>query len=104
MMAGVSFDLMVLAIDADADVDAVRAMLGRCRDNPHPEGELDGRIVAFYEQLRLRLPDDSAGYSECPWMSMPLPVGVDHVFVTSVFRPVGRRPSAPSPSLPSSTA
>lgn len=89
MMTGVSFDMMVLAIDADADAGAVRAMLGRCRGNPHPESELDDRIVRFYEQLRSRFPDDSAGYPECPWMSMPLSVGVDHVFCHISFSPRG---------------
>src|SRR5215469_17234212 len=89
MMTGVSFDLMVLAIDADTGAGAVRAMLRRCRGNLHPEGELDDRIVAFYEQLRSRFPDDSAGYSECPWMSMPLSVGVDHVFCHISFSPRG---------------
>ena len=89
MLAGVSFDLMVLAIDADADAVAMRAMLGRCRGNPHPDGELDDRIVAFYEQLRLRFPDDPADYPGCPWMSMPLSVGVDHVFCHISFSSCG---------------
>jgi hypothetical protein len=89
MMTGVSFDLMVLAIDADAGAGAVRAMLGRCQGNPHPEGELDERIVAFYEQLRSRFPDDPAGYPQCPWMSMPLSVGVDHVFCHISLSPRG---------------
>lgn len=89
MMTGVSFDLMVLAIDADADAGAVRTMLGRCLGNPHPEGELDERIVAFYEQLRSRFPDDSVRYPECPWMSTPLSVGIDHVLCHISFSPRG---------------
>lgn len=89
MMTDVSFDLMVLAIDTNADAGAVRAMLERCQGNPHPEGDLDERIVAFYEQLRSRFPDDSADYPECPWMSMPLSAGVDHVFCHISFSPRG---------------
>lgn len=89
MMTGVSFDLMVLAIDTDAGAGAVRAMLERCQGNPHPEGEPDERIVAFYEQLRSRFPDDSSGYPECPWMSMPLSAGVDHVFCHISLSPRG---------------
>ena len=53
----VSFDLDVLAVDRDADDDHVRAMILRCRSNAHPEGELDDRIVRFYEALRARYPD-----------------------------------------------
>ena len=45
--------------------------------------------MAFYEQLRSRFPDDSAGYPECPWMSMPLSVGVNHVFCNISFPPRG---------------
>jgi hypothetical protein len=53
----VSFDLDVLAIDTAASDDAVRAMAKRCWSGQHPEGELDERIVGFYESLRGRYPD-----------------------------------------------
>jgi hypothetical protein len=76
-----SFDLWVLAIDGWTDVAEVAAMVDRCRGGEHVEGELDQRIVGFYERLRARFPDrppylDPDG---CPWMSTPLDVGIDHV-------------------------
>jgi hypothetical protein len=82
-----SFDLAVLAIDGWTDVSEVAAMVDRCQSSVHIEGELDERIVGFYERLRARFPDyppygDSDG---CPWMSMPLDVGIDHVFMCLSF-------------------
>jgi len=75
----VSYDLVVLSIADDADDVAVRAMAERCRETSHPEGELDERIVAFYEELRVQYPDYPPYPVVSPWMSMPLDVGIDHV-------------------------
>ncbi|MBK1787522.1 hypothetical protein [Prauserella cavernicola] len=80
-----SFDLVVLAADAVADDAAVREMAGRCRAADHIDGELDERVVGFYERLRGRFPDHGAGGPDSPWMSTPLAVGIDHVFLTMSF-------------------
>jgi hypothetical protein len=44
-----SFDLVVLAARPDATDAEVRAMADICQGWHHPEGELDERIVVFYE-------------------------------------------------------
>lgn len=54
-------------------------MVGRCQSSVHVEGELDQRIAGFYERLRARFPDGN------PWMSIPLDVGIDHVFMSLSF-------------------
>lgn len=76
-----SFDLAVLAMDEFADEDAAKAMFERCNALDHPDGELDERIVAFYEELRSRFPDYPPYDESTPWMSMPLSAGVDHVIM-----------------------
>jgi hypothetical protein len=81
----VSFDLDVLAIDPAASDDAVRAMVKRCWSGEHSEGELDERIVGFYESLRARYPDFPPYGDDSPWMSMPLDVGIDHVSMSVSF-------------------
>jgi hypothetical protein len=78
---GVSFDLHVLAIDPSANLEAVQAMVERCQRWPHPEGDLDSRIVGFYEDLQSGHPDHPPYPDDSPWMSMPLDVGVDHVMM-----------------------
>ena len=82
-----SFDLGVLAIDGWADVAEVIAMVDRCNGLVHVEGELDQRIVGFYERLRARFPDHPPGWDadDNPWMDMPLNVGIDHVFMSMSF-------------------
>ena len=82
-----SFDLGVLAIDGWTDVAEVTAMVDRCQSSVHVEGELDERIVGFYERLRARFPDypPYSDSDDCPWMSMPLDVGIDHVFMCLSF-------------------
>jgi hypothetical protein len=79
----VSFGFGVLAIDGWSDVAEVAAMVDRCEGPAHVDGELDPRIVAFYERLRARFPDHPPYpvSDESPWMSMPLDVGIDHVFM-----------------------
>ena len=74
-----SFGLVVLAVDPGATDVAVRAMAERCQSLHHPEGELDDRIVGFYENLRARYPDFPPYDHDSPWMDMPLNVGIDHV-------------------------
>jgi hypothetical protein len=75
---GVSFDLAVLAMDASADAEQARAMAARCfRSASHVQGELDERIVAFYEALCTRFPEDDP---DSPWMAGP-DAGIDHVIM-----------------------
>jgi hypothetical protein len=83
----VSFDLGVLAIDGWTDVAEVIAMVDRCNALVHVEGELDQRIVGFYERLRARFPDHGpdSDADENPWMSTPLDVGIDHVFMCVTY-------------------
>ncbi|MFD4867037.1 hypothetical protein [Streptomyces sp. NPDC058412] len=80
-----SFDLAVLAMDASADAVAARGMFERCSSGSHPEGELDERVVAFYERLRSHFPDHSPCAEDSPWMSTPLSVGIDHVIMHLSF-------------------
>jgi hypothetical protein len=77
-----SFDLIVVAVAPDATDAQVRAMVQRCRSHHHPDGELDERIVGFYEELRTAYPDFPPYPLDCPWMSMPLAIGIDHVAMT----------------------
>ncbi|WP_236787728.1 hypothetical protein [Amycolatopsis sp. GM8] len=77
----VSFDLVVLAAE-DADDAAIREMVDRCSEPNHTEGELDERVAGFYERLRGRFPDDGEVGADSPWMSTPLSVGIDHVFMS----------------------
>jgi hypothetical protein len=82
----VSFDLAVLAMDEGAGDQDARLMFERCnRSGLHDEGDLDPRIVAFYEQLRSDFPDHPPYDPQSPWMSMPLAVGVDHVIMHLSF-------------------
>jgi hypothetical protein len=85
----VSFDLVILAIDASADLEDARAMTEDCQGPVHRDGELDARIVAFYWELRALYPDHPPYDPESPWMSMPLDVGIDHVSVTISHSPRG---------------
>ncbi|MCX4804678.1 hypothetical protein OG594_24185 [Streptomyces sp. NBC_01214] len=80
-----SFDLAVLAMDESADVAAVRAMFDRCTSDHHDEGELDERVVGFYERLRSLFPDRPPFAAESPWMSTPLTIGIDHVIMNLSF-------------------
>lgn len=48
-----SFDLTILATALDASDDEIRVQALQCAAwLDHPEGDLDERIVAFYETLR----------------------------------------------------
>ncbi|MFE6867758.1 hypothetical protein ACFVFS_14450 [Kitasatospora sp. NPDC057692] len=80
-----SFDLAVLAMDASADAAAARAMFERCNSLHHDEGELDERVVGFYERLRSQFPDYPPRPADSPWMSTPLAVGIDHVIMNLSF-------------------
>ncbi|NYF55779.1 hypothetical protein [Micromonospora purpureochromogenes] len=74
-----SFDLVVLAMAPNASLAEARAMLDHCTSGHHRDGELDEHIVAFYEELRARYPDEPPLPPDSPWMSTPLAVGIDHV-------------------------
>jgi hypothetical protein len=81
----VSFDLAVLAMDVSADASAAAAMFERCGSRDHVEGELDERVIGFYERLRAMFPDDGSLGSDSPWMSTPLAAGIDHVIMHLTF-------------------
>ncbi|WP_446216977.1 hypothetical protein [Micromonospora sp. IBHARD004] len=84
-----SFDLLVLAVDRSAHPDDARAMVEHCTSLCHRDGELDERIVAFYDDLRVRYPDEPPYGPDSPWMSMPLGVGIDHVEMHISWSPRG---------------
>jgi hypothetical protein len=86
-----SFDLDVLAADPGSADAQVRAMVERCRSLNHPDGELDPRIVRFYEILRARYPDFPPYGDDSPWMMTPLSVGIDHVTMHISFSGRGAR-------------
>jgi hypothetical protein len=67
----------LVAVDSSVSDDAVRAMVERCSSDRRPEGELDERIVGFYESLRSRYPGCPPYGDDSPWISMPLSVGID---------------------------
>lgn len=73
------FDLMVLAMNADATASDARVMAARCQRDDHVEAELDCRIVGFYRELTERFPDHSPTPEDSPWAGTPLGTGVDHV-------------------------
>ncbi len=60
-------------------------MFERCLSGSHIEGELDERVVKFYERLRSRFPDRPPYPQDHPWMSTPLDVGIDHVIMNLSF-------------------
>ncbi len=65
-------------MSTSAGAEQARAMAERCwRSAAHPEGELDQRIAAFYEELLSRFPPASR---DSPWMAGP-DVGIDHVIM-----------------------
>ncbi|SIN44498.1 hypothetical protein [Micromonospora cremea] len=83
------FDLVVLAVEPSATADVVRQMADHCTGMEHRDGELDQRIVSFYEELRARFPDHPPYDPESPWMSAPLAVGIDHVSMNISYSPRG---------------
>jgi hypothetical protein len=77
-----SFDLAVVAAEPGADEAAARELIERCYDRrPHLEGDLDARIVTFYEELRAIYPDHPPHAEDAPWACAPLDTGIDHVFM-----------------------
>jgi hypothetical protein len=80
-----SHDLHVLAVNPSATDAEIRAVARRCQSLSHPVGELDERIVGFYECLRARFPDFPPYHTDSPWMMMPLSVGIDHVTMHMSF-------------------
>ncbi|WP_435125295.1 hypothetical protein [Actinacidiphila sp. bgisy144] len=79
-----SFDLGVLAMDEHVDGASAAAMYQRCQAGAHPEGDPDERVIAFYESLRARFPDQ-ADSVDSPWMERPLDIGIDHVMLTMSY-------------------
>ncbi|MFF5484857.1 hypothetical protein [Streptomyces virginiae] len=61
----------------------VRCSIGT--SDHHDEGELDERVVGFYEQLRSLFPDRPPFAAESPWMSTPLTIGIDPVIMNLSF-------------------
>jgi hypothetical protein len=80
-----SFDLVVVAAQPGADEAAARALVDACYRPVHADGDLDERIVAFYEELRALFPDYPPYDPDSPWASAPLGTGVDHVFMNIRF-------------------
>lgn len=72
-------------MDESADAAAARAMFERCTSGRHGEGELDERVVGFYERLRERFSDRPPHSAESPWTSTPLAIGIDHVVMNLSF-------------------
>ncbi|MEU4385712.1 hypothetical protein [Promicromonospora sp. NPDC023805] len=80
-----SLDLTILATAIDASDDEIRVQALRCSAwLGHPDGDLDARIVAFYEELREVYPDSGPAprREESPWADSPLGTGIDHVTVS----------------------
>jgi hypothetical protein len=74
-------DLAVFAVAAGADEAAARVVMEACyRHGQHVEGDLDERIMRFYEGLRAAHPDFGPGFDDSPWSSR-LDAGIDHVFM-----------------------
>jgi hypothetical protein len=81
--SSVSFDLAVLAAASPLAVEEARRMFEGCvGGQAHRDGDLDPRIVTFYQELTQRFPDhrpyDAAA---SPWASTPLNIGIDHVIM-----------------------
>lgn len=75
-------DLAVFAAAPDSDEITARTLLEACyRPGDHVEGDPDERIMAFYEDLRAVYPDFPPYDDDTPWSSMPLGIGIDHVFM-----------------------
>lgn len=76
-----SFDLVVLAMNPEATASEARAMAERCEyeSERHPEGDIDPRIAAFYDELTRQFPDHPPYPDDSPWSNMPLSIGIDHV-------------------------
>lgn len=55
-------------MDDMADVVTAQAMFARCGADSHVEGELDERVVGFYERLCAMFPDDGSLGSDSPWI------------------------------------
>ncbi|MFF4811278.1 hypothetical protein ACFY03_24030 [Micromonospora chersina] len=64
-------------------------MVDHCTGLAHRDGELDLRIVAFYEDLQMRFPDHPPYETESPWMSAPFALGVDHTSMSISHSPRG---------------
>jgi hypothetical protein len=72
-------DLMALALSPDAGRAEANETANRCLTRPHIDGDLDDRIVAFYEALRAEFPDQTPLAPDSPWITAPLDTGIDHV-------------------------
>jgi hypothetical protein len=80
-----SIDLTILATALGAAEEEIRFQALRCAAwLDHPEGDLDARIVAFYEALCEVYPDSgpASRWEGGPWADSPLGTGIDHVTVS----------------------
>lgn len=71
----------------NADTAAAAAMFEQCSSGVHRDGDLDERVVRFYEHLRSVHPDCPPYRADSPWMSMPLSTGIDHVIMNLTTSP-----------------
>ena len=80
-LSGVTFDLVVWALDDQSTSADVHAAHELCRQGEHVGGETDRRITSFYAALTARYPDQGAAATGdgCPWAQVPLHTATDHV-------------------------
>ena len=76
-------------------IESVRAMAEECTSGrPHVQGDLDWRIVAFYEELIREYPDFPPYADPSPWMDLPLGTGIDHIAMHVSYSACGIRATA----------
>ncbi|MFY1633408.1 hypothetical protein ACN27F_09030 [Solwaraspora sp. WMMB335] len=80
-LSGVTFDLVVWALDDKSTSADVHAAHELCRQGEHADGDTDRRIAAFYSALTAHYPDRPAvsGNADCPWAKVPLHAATDHI-------------------------
>ncbi|GHH74904.1 hypothetical protein [Promicromonospora soli] len=100
-----TFGLTILATAPDTSDNEIRVQALRCAAEwDHPEGDLDARIVAFYEVLRGVHTDigPASRSEENPWASSPLEHWNrprDHQPATRLGRRRRRHPPTCDPAL-----
>jgi hypothetical protein len=76
------FDLAVFAVAPGSDEATIRALIHECYERmDHVEGDIDERIMRFYEELCAVYPDHPPYDQNSPWSSTPLSTAIDHVIM-----------------------
>jgi|GEM_PF-1340679 len=80
-LCGVTFDLVVWALDDQSTSADVHAAHELCRQGEHADGATDRRITSFHAALTASYPDQGAASTteDCPWAKVPLHTATDHV-------------------------